>query len=297
MSQGVLDGKVAIVTGGGQGLGRAEAIELARCGATVIVNDIGLGADGVGLAETVAAEIGRNGCRAVADTHDVADSDGAAAIVSRAVDEFGSLDIVVNNAGIVRDRMLFNMSDEDWDAVIRVHLRHTFLLTRAACRLWRERAKAGSPVAGRIINTTSGSGLTGAVGQANYAAAKAGIAGFTLGVAQEMHRYGVTVNAISPVARTQMTDGVTLAEADPDYDRYAPMHLAPFVVWLASEDASWITGQVFRLTGGFIGRFVPWTVVDAEERPKPFAVEDYPLVMRRMYGTYPVGHQGAKETS
>src|SRR3954468_15509830 len=209
----VLDGKVAIVTGGGRGLGREHCLALARHGAAVVVNDVGAGLHGEATqespGESVAAEIRALGGRAVVDASSVADWAATEALVARAVEEFGRLDIVVNNAGIVRDRMIFSMSEEEFDAVIAVHLKGTFAMTRHACAYWREASKRGDSVAGRIINTTSGTGLFGNVGQANYGAAKAGITSLTTITALEMRRYGVTANAISPLAATRMTQDIS----------------------------------------------------------------------------------------
>ena len=215
---GICEGRVVVVTGGGRGLGRAHALEFARQGASVVVNDLGSEVDGsgatVGPAAEVVAEIETMGGRAVADGSDIADWDGAAALIQRAIDTYGQVDTLVNNAGILRDRMLTNMSVDEWDSVIRVHLRGTFAPTRWAASHWRERAKAGEANDARVINTSSASGLYGNPGQTNYGAAKAGIAAFTLIAAKELVRYGVTVNAIAPGARTRMTAGLGMAVID-----------------------------------------------------------------------------------
>jgi NAD(P)-dependent dehydrogenase (short-subunit alcohol dehydrogenase family) len=248
---GLLEGRVAIVTGAGRGIGRAHALELARHGAAVVVNDYGVSISGEGTGEApadqVVAEIEAAGGRAVTNGADVADFEQAAAMVQQAIDTFGGLDILVNNAGFVRDRMLVNTSEEEWDAVIRVHLKGHFAPLRHAGAYWRAEGKEGRQRAARVINTSSGAGLQGSVGQATYSAAKAGIAGLTLVAAQEMGRYGVTVNAIAPVAKTRMTEGAfdTSAMAVPEDN-------SPLVAWLASEDAGDVTGRVFEIDGSVI---------------------------------------------
>jgi NAD(P)-dependent dehydrogenase (short-subunit alcohol dehydrogenase family) len=247
----LLDGRVAIVTGAGRGIGRAHALELARHGAAVLVNDYGVSLAGEGTGETpaeeVVAEITAAGGRAVANGADVADFEQAAAMVRQAVDELGGLDVLVNNAGFVRDRMLVNTSEEEWDAVIRVHLKGHFAMLRHAGAYWRTESKEGRQRAARVVNTSSGAGLQGSVGQATYSAAKAGIAGLTLVAAQEMGRYGVTVNAIAPVARTRMTEGAfdTSAMALPEDN-------SPIVAWLASVGSADVTGRVIEIDGGRI---------------------------------------------
>jgi NAD(P)-dependent dehydrogenase (short-subunit alcohol dehydrogenase family) len=247
----LLEGRVAIVTGAGRGIGRAHALELASHGAKVVVNDYGVSLAGEGTAESPADEvvelIRSSGGDAVTNGADVADFDAAAAMVQQAIDTFGGLDILVNNAGFVRDRMLVNTSEEEWDAVIRVHLKGHFAPLRHAGAYWRAESKEGRQRAARVINTSSGAGLQGSVGQATYSAAKAGIAGLTLVAAQEMGRYGVTVNAIAPVARTRMTEGAfdTSAMAVPEDN-------SPLVAWLASEEAGDVTGRVIEIDGGTI---------------------------------------------
>ncbi len=263
---GICSQRVVIVTGAGGGIGREHALEFARQGASVVVNDIGAAVDGsgesAGPAEQVAAEIRALGGSAVGNTDDVADEEGARRLVDSAIAEFGRLDVVVNNAGILRDRMLVNMGFDEWDAVIRVHLRGTFGPSHFAARHWRERAKAGDHVDARIINTTSPSGIYGNVGQTNYGAAKAGIASFTVIAAAELARYGVTVNAIAPVAATRMTiplGGGRSVPDDPDgFDRGSPANIAPLVVWLGSGQSAGITGRVFNVRGGVISVAEGW---------------------------------------
>ncbi|MFE5188181.1 3-oxoacyl-ACP reductase [Streptomyces sp. NPDC056628] len=256
-----LEGRTAIVTGAGRGLGRAEARELARLGAAVVVNDHGqpgrdgTGAASAGPAEEVAAEIRAAGGRAVAHTGDVADFEQAGGLVTTAIAEFGSLDVLVNNAGILRDRMVFSMAEEEWDAVVRVHLKGHFNTVRHAAAHWRERAKAtGTPVYGRIVNTSSEAFLAGSAGQPNYAAAKGGIVGLTTSTALALGKYGVTVNAICPRARTRMTEDVFAGLAPPEegLDPLAPEHVAPLVGYLASPAAAHITGQLLVVHGGMV---------------------------------------------
>jgi NAD(P)-dependent dehydrogenase (short-subunit alcohol dehydrogenase family) len=255
----LLEGRVAIVTGAGRGIGREHALELARHGATVVVNDLGASLAGEGASAGPAAEvvalIGELGGEAVANGADVADFAAAEALVGQAVDTFGGLDILVNNAGFVRDRMLVNTSEEEWDAVIRVHLKGHFATLRHAGAYWRSESKAGRQRAARVINTSSGAGLQGSVGQTTYSAAKGGIAAMTLVAAQELGRYGVTVNAIAPVARTRMTEGAfDTASSLPD-----PADNSPVVAWLASVEAGDVTGRVIEIEGGQICLEQGWT--------------------------------------
>ena len=258
-----LDGKVAIVTGAGRGIGRAHALALARAGARVVVNDLGatLGGEGTDAAPAsrVAAEIAAAGGEACADGEDVADFAAAKRLVDHAIERFGRLDILVNNAGILRDRMLVNMDEGEWDAVISVHLKGHFAPTHHAAAYWRQLSKAGEPVRARVINTSSPSGVFGNVGQANYGAAKAGIAGFTLIAAQELARYGVTVNCIAPNARTRMTEAAYGELAVPEgFDPLDPAHNAPIVVALCADEAQHITGQVFLVQGGAVNALRGW---------------------------------------
>ncbi|MGY0498285.1 SDR family oxidoreductase [Nocardia sp. FBN12] len=246
------EGRVALVTGAGRGIGREHALSLARHGAAVVVNDLGGAVTGDGSdtspAQSVVDEITALGGRAVTDAGNVADWDDARAMVQRAIDEFGTLDIVVNNAGILRDRMLVNMSPDEWDAVIAVHLRGTFNVTRHAAEYWRDQHKAGASVDGRIINTSSPSGLYGNIGQANYGAAKAGIAAFTTIVAEELYRYNVTANAIAPAALTRMTENLVSVDAE-IAAQLDPRWIAPLVTWLASPESRNVTGRVFDVSG------------------------------------------------
>jgi NAD(P)-dependent dehydrogenase (short-subunit alcohol dehydrogenase family) len=263
----MLDGKVAVITGAGRGIGRGEALLFAGQGARVVVNDLGGEWDGTGADTRPAAraveEIRAGGGEAAAHFDDISEESGAESLIRLALDTWGRLDAVVNNAGILRDRMIFNMSVAEWDAVIKVHLRGHFLVTRAACEHWRDRSKAGEHVSGRIINTTSTSGILGNAGQSNYGAAKAGIAAFTQIVAMEMQRYGVTVNAIAPGARTRMTEKTfgDLRVPEGEFDALAPENIAPLVAYLASDEAAPITGQVFGVQGGLIQLYQGWTPV------------------------------------
>jgi NAD(P)-dependent dehydrogenase (short-subunit alcohol dehydrogenase family) len=278
---GICEGRVAVVTGAGRGIGRGHALELARQGARVVVNDLGAEVDGVGAATGPAAEVVEEiramGGEAVANGDDVSDWAGAQRLVNTAIETFGTLDVVVNNAGILRDRMIVNMTEDEWDAVIKVHLKGTFAPTRWAAAYWRERAKAGEPVDARVVNTSSTSGLFANPGQSNYGAAKSGIATFSIIVAKELARYGVTVNAIAPGARTRMTENLLAARGveppEPgDFDDRAPENIAPLVTWLASPQSKDVTGQVFLVHGGRITVATPWgrgPTVDRGDRWDP----------------------------
>jgi len=254
------DGRVVIVTGAGRGIGRGHALELARQGAKVVVNDLGSEVDGSGSSDGPAGEVVDSiramGGEAIADGGDVSSFADAEHLIDLAVETFGSLDVLVNNAGILRDRMLTNMSEAEWDDVIRVHLKGTFGPSHFAAAYWRDKAKAsGSPVGARIINTASPTGLFGNPGQTNYGAAKAGIAGFTITAAMELARYGVTVNCISPGALTRMTEnmaGVRQDVAPGEFDRMSPDNIAPLVAYLASEASGDTTGRVFMISGGTV---------------------------------------------
>jgi len=256
------EGRVAIVTGAGRGLGREHALLLAAHGARVVVNDVGAGTDGTGRDESpaaiTAADIRKAGGEAEVNGDDVSSWDGAKNMIEQAIRSYGKLDILVNNAGILRDRMLVNMSEDEWDAVIRVHLKGTFAPARHAAAYWREISrKTAAPVAGRIINTTSTSGIYGNVGQTNYGAAKAGIAAFTIIAARELKRIGVTVNAISPSAQTRMTEGLRALTEDQRAMR-DPKWVAPAVVYLASEEAQDITGRVIQAGAGRLAVCEGW---------------------------------------
>lgn len=263
---GLCDGRVVIVTGAGRGLGRAYALGLAREGAKVVVNDLGVGTHGDATAERPAAqvveEIQAMGGEAVASYDDVTDWEAGGRIVQTALDAFGDLHAVVNNAGFVRDRMFVSCTPEEWDAVINIHLRGHFCTSRHAVDYWRAQQKAGKAVDARIINTTSGAGLHGSIGQSAYSAAKGGIASLTLVQAAELARYGITANALAPNARTRMTE-TAFAEAmqakEGEFDIYDPENTAPLVAWLCSPQSADVSGQVFELLGGNIRLCLGWT--------------------------------------
>ncbi len=245
---------MCVITGAGRGIGREHALMLAQQGAKVVVNDLGGEIDGsgnsTGPAGEVVDEIRAMGGEAVANGDDISDFAGAKALIDQAVDTFGGLDVLINNAGILRDRMLVNMDEAEWDAVIGVHLKGTFAPSHHAAAYWRDRSKAGEEVAARIINTSSPSGIYGNVGQTNYGAAKAGIAAFTIIASMELARYGVTVNAIAPAALTRMTENLGMGQApDEVKERMQPRWISPIVTWLASEESSGVTGRVFDVTG------------------------------------------------
>ena len=255
----ICEGRIAIVTGAGRGLGREHALELARQGAKVVVNDLGTSGAGEGAssgpADEVVALIKDMGGEAISNGNDVADFEGARQLVRQAFETFGGLDVLVNNAGFLRDRMLVNATEDEWDAVVRVHLKGHFAPLRHAAAYWRDEAKAGRPRQARIINTSSGAGLQGSIGQGTYSAAKAGIAGLTLVAAAELGRYGVTVNALAPAARTRMTEAAfaaTMARPDSGFDAMDPANVSPVVAWLASEDSADVTGRVLEVEGGKI---------------------------------------------
>lgn len=254
--------RVVVVTGAGNGLGRAHALAFAAGGAAVVVNDLGGSRDGsggsAGPAQQVVSEITAAGGRAVANTDDISSWDGAKSLIDQAVDTFGGLDVLVNNAGILRDRMLTSMSEAEWDAVIAVHLKGTFGPTRHAAEYWRNRAKNGEPNDARVINTTSPSGLFGSPGQTNYGSAKAGVAGFTVIAAMELKRYGVTVNAVAPTALTRLTDDLPAARAMAEEVDLAPEGVSPVVLWLASPAARDVTGRVLAVIGGTIAVAEGW---------------------------------------
>jgi NAD(P)-dependent dehydrogenase (short-subunit alcohol dehydrogenase family) len=259
------EGRVAIVTGAGRGIGRCHALALAHQGAKVVVNDLGGTIDGSGEgslspAQEVVAEIKAMGGEAIANGESVSSFDGAKRMIDAAIDAFGRLDILVNNAGILRDRLLVNMTEAEWDAVIDVHLKGTFAPARHAAAYWREESKAGRDVDGRIINTSSVSGIYGNVGQTNYGAAKAGIASFTIIASRELARFGVTVNAVAPIALTRMTEGLggNVELTDEQRDARGPHWVSPIVTWLASPEAKHVTGRVFEASSGILGIAEGW---------------------------------------
>ena len=260
---GICDDRVAIVTGAGRGIGREHALLLAAQGAKVVVNDIGGSVDGsgsdVGPAQQVADEITAESGQAVANTDDVSEWAGAEKLIGAAVEAFGKLDVLINNAGILRDRMLVNMTEAEWDAVIKVHLKGTFAPSHFAANHWRERSKAGDQVDARIINTSSPSGIYGNVGQTNYGAAKAGVASFTIIAAKELARYGVTVNAIAPAALTRMTEDLGMGQLDDEAkEQMSPKHIAPIVCWLASPLSAGVTGRIFDVSGRMLSVSEGW---------------------------------------
>ncbi|MCS5636127.1 MAG: SDR family oxidoreductase [Myxococcota bacterium] len=275
----ICEGRVVIVTGAGRGIGRAHALEFARQGAKVVVNDLGVAADGrdatKGPADEVVEEIRALGGEALANGADVADWEATRALVAETVDTFGGLDVVVNNAGFLRDRMFVSAEEDEWDAVVRVHLKGHFCTARHAAEYWRNQSKAGEAVDARIINTSSGAGLQGSVGQSAYSAAKAAIASLTLVQAAEMGRYGVTSNAIAPAARTRMTEAIFSDMAAPEegvFDANAPENISPLVVWLGSAESREVSGRVFEVKGGLIGTSDGWRdgpVVDKGRRWEP----------------------------
>ncbi|QIP88069.1 SDR family oxidoreductase [Streptomyces sp. Tu 2975] len=272
MTTGICAGRVAVVTGAGRGLGRAHALAFAAEGARVVVNDLGVGLDGSGgasgPAQQVVDEIRALGGEAAAHDGDITTADGAASLISIAVDTFGRLDTLVNNAGFLRDRMLVNLDEDDWDTVMRVHLKGHFLPLKHAAAHWRAETKAGRTPEARVINTSSGAGLLGSVGQGNYAAAKAGIIGLTLVASAELARYGVQVNVIAPAARTRMTEqtfaDTMAAPEDGAFDAMAPENVSPLVVWLGSSASAGVTGRVFEAEAGRITVMEGW-------RPGPTA--------------------------
>ena len=286
---GMLDGKVAVVTGAGQGLGRVEALELARHGASVVVNDLGTRADGTGASEepaqSVVKEIEAAGGKAVAAFGDVADWDDAQRIVRSAVDSFGDLHILVNNAGFSRDGMIVKMEEEQWDAVIRVHMKGHFCMIRHTMGYWREKSKAqgGEPLYGRLISTASDAFLMGNVGQPNYAAAKAGITYLTMSAARECQRFGATANVVLPRARTRMTNtgpwaGI-FAKPEEGFDTFAPEHIGPIVAWVASPHAQNVSGNLLQVWGKHVRVFErPQPALDFEN-DKEWSVDDLQKVL------------------
>jgi NAD(P)-dependent dehydrogenase (short-subunit alcohol dehydrogenase family) len=275
--------RVVIVTGAGQGIGRAHALAFAAEGASVVVNDMGESAD------EVAAEIRATGGEAVASRGDVSDWQYGEQLVKTAVTEFGALHALVNNAGLVRDRMLTNMSEQEWDLVLRVDLKGHFVPLRHAAAYWRSLAKEGTPVAARVVNTSSGAGLMGSVGQGNYSAAKAGVVALTQVAAVEMARFGVLLNAIAPAARTPMTELVfaqTMAKPESGFDPMDPANVSPLVVWLASEDCD-VTGRVFEVEAGIISPADGWQHGPREDRGDRWPVAEVGPAVRRLIAQAP----------
>ena len=281
---GELDGRVAIITGAGRGIGREHALLFAAEGAKVVVNDLGGGADGTGgdrtPAEEVVDEIKAMGGEAIVNTDNVAEWEGGRRLVAAAVETFGDLHVLVNNAGILRDRLLVNMTEEEWDAVITGHLQGHFVPTHFAAQHWRERSKAGDAVSASVINTSSTSGLLSNPGQANYGAAKSGIATFTEITAKELGRYGVRVNAIAPAARTRLTEStpglgdMVAPPSDPSvFDIWDPANISPLVAWLATETCP-ATGRVFFVQGGRVAAFQPWTMTKEIDRGDRWTVAE-----------------------
>ncbi|NUR85251.1 MAG: SDR family oxidoreductase [Nonomuraea sp.] len=291
---GICADRVVIVTGAGRGIGRQHALEFARQGARVVVNDLGTSRDGEGAsggpAMAVVAEIEELGGRAVANCDDVSDWAGAARLVKTAVSAYGRLDVLVNNAGFLRDRMLVSMTERDWDDQVRVHLKGHFLPLRHAAAYWRERSKAGEEVSGRVINTSSGAGLMGSVGQAGYSAAKAGIAALTQVAAAELARYGVTVNAIAPAARTRMTEEVfatAMARPESGFDPMDPANVSPLVTWLGSAESAHVTGRVFEVEGGVISLATGWRHGPRVDRGARWSPEDVGEAVTTLLATAP----------
>ena len=292
---GALDGRVAIITGSGRGIGREHALLFAQEGAKIVVNDLGGAIDGSGddrtPAQQVVDEIKAMGGEAVPNADNVADWEGGQRLVNAAIEAFGDLHILVNNAGILRDRVLVNMSEEEWDAVIHVHLKGHFVPTRFAAAYWREQTKAGKTVKANVINTSSTSGLLGNPGQTNYGAAKAGIAAFSVIAAMELERYGVRVNAIAPAARTRMTEAtpglgdiVQPPEDASRFDIWDPANVSPMVAYLATENCP-VTGRVFFVQGGKVQNFQPWTLADAIEKDDRWTVAELENEVKRLIGS------------
>lgn len=295
---GICSGRVAIVTGAGRGIGREHALELARQGAKVVVNDLGATADGVETssepAEAVVAEIRAMGGEAISDPADVADFEAAGRLVRRAIETFGRLDVLVNNAGFLRDKMFVGTPEDAWDAVIRVHLKGHYAPARHAAEYWRGEAKAGRMPDARIINTSSGSGLQGSVGQAAYSAAKAGIAALTLVQSAELARYGVTANALAPIARTRMTELVfadMMATPDGGFDAMAPENIAPIVAWLASAESADVSGRVFEVEGGKLALAQGWRHGEPFDNGGRFDPAELGPVVRGLIERSPAGEK------
>lgn len=290
---GICDGRVVVVTGGGRGLGRAHSLAFAAEGAKVVVNDLGASLSGdptdESPGEEVVAEIAAAGGEAVVNGDDVSDWDGADRVIRQAIDTFGGLDTVVCNAGIVRDRMLVNMSVEEWDAVIRVHLRGLFCSVRHAVGYWREAQKAGRTRDARIVTTSSGAGLRGSIAQSNYVAAKAGIAAFTINAAAELGRYGVRANTIAPSARSRMTEDAMpemMARPETGFDAMDPANVSPFVVWLGSADCD-VTGRAFEMAGGDVCVMNGWSRGPSFDEGRRVAPAEVGPLLRRLVAEAP----------
>ena len=276
---GICDGRVVVITGAGRGLGRAHALAFAAEGAMVVVNDLGASLQGEGVdaspAQEVVNEIEAMGGAAIVNGDDISDWDGAGNLIDSAIEVFGGLDVVVTNAGIVRDRMFVNMTVDDWDAIMRVHLRGTFCPVKRAVEYWRAESKAERQRAARVITTSSGAGLMGSLAQTNYSSAKAGIATFTLNIAAELGRIGVTANSIAPSARSRMTEDAfpeMMARPESGFDAMDPANISPIVVWLGSEESGHVTGRVFECAGGELSVAAGWqhgTPVDKGDRSDP----------------------------
>ena len=291
---GALDGRVAVITGSGRGIGREHALLFAAEGAKVVVNDLGGSVDGSGddrsAAQQVVDEIAAAGGQAIANGDDVTDWDGGKRLIDAAIEAYGDLHVLVNNAGILRDRVLVNMSEEEWDSVVHVHLKGHFVPTRHAAAYWREQTKAGKEVKAAVVNTSSTSGLLGNPGQSNYGAAKAGIGAFTTIIAEELSRYGVRVNAIAPAARTRMTEqtpGLSdIVQAPKDaavFDSWDPANVSPLVAYLSTEGCP-ATGKVYFVQGGQIRLFKPWTMTDTLEKDDRWTVAELQTEMQRLDG-------------
>lgn len=296
-----LAGRVVLITGGGRGLGRAHALAFAALGARVVVNDYGGSSDGTGRSTTpadeVVEEIRAMGGNAYADAGNVADPDDAAMMIERAVREFGGLHTLVNNAGILRDKSLLKMTIEDWTLVVDVHLRGTFVMTQAAGRYWRDAFKAGNAIGGRIVNTTSGSGLFGNFGQANYSSAKGGIASLTISTAIELARYGVTANCIAPIGKTRMIPDAALslsARSPEDFDPFDPANVSPLVTWLGSDSSGEVTGRLFSVVGGYVGMIEGYSLGPGMQRDRRLTFADIdaalPAIVSRCAPPTPVTH-------
>lgn len=292
-----LDGRVAVVTGAGRGIGQAVATVLAAHGARVVVNDLGVALDGSGTDESPAKQVVRSitdaGGEAVVNTDDIADFDGAGALIQTAVNTFGQLDILVNVAGILRDRMIFNLTPEDWDAVIRVHLRGTYATTRHASAYWRGLRQAGGNH--RLINFTSDTGLFGGPGQPNYAAAKMGIVGFTLSCSNALRKYGVTANAIAPVADTRMNEDLTKRPARAGDQTRTPEDVANVVTYLAGAESSWCNGRVVHIAGKTVSLMSNPVIVRQVTSATPWDLDRLGSTMQRVFSSFPQGSEGRYE--